>query len=90
MPARAFVIASERDVGRGVFVTLSACYGRRCDSREQADDVVFDGVLFVEHKLSSNDKFIQKFPFQFHCIFDMFIYRRMSFQLARISCTTSS
>lgn len=49
MPSRAFVIASERDVGRGVFVTLSACYGRRCDSREQADDVVFDGVLFVEH-----------------------------------------
>lgn len=49
MPARAFVVASERDVGRGGFVTLSACYGRRCNSREQADDVVFDGVLFIEH-----------------------------------------
>jgi hypothetical protein len=33
-------------------VTLSACYGRRCDSREQADDVVFDGVLFIEHRLT--------------------------------------
>ena len=46
-----FVVAPKRDVGRGVFVTLSACYGRRCYSREQADDVVFDGVLFVEHNV---------------------------------------
>jgi hypothetical protein len=35
-------------------VTLSARYGRRCDSREQADDIVFDGVLFVEHKVTLN------------------------------------
>ena len=53
IPACAFVIASERDVRRGVLVTLPACYGRRCDSREQADDIVFDGVLFVEHGFSS-------------------------------------
>ena len=63
MPACAFVIASERDVGRGVFVTLSACYGRRCNSREQADDVVFDGVLFIEHRLHPVKFFSSNFFF---------------------------
>jgi hypothetical protein len=30
-------------------VCLSACGGRGRCAREQVDDVVFDGVLFVEH-----------------------------------------
>lgn len=49
VPARAFGVAPERDVGRGVLVCLSACGGRGCCACEQVDDVVFDGVLFVEH-----------------------------------------
>lgn len=49
MPARGFVIAPERDVGRGVLMGLSACGGRRRYAREQVDEVVFDGALFVEH-----------------------------------------
>jgi len=49
MPARGFVVAPKRDVGRGVLMGLSACGGRRCYAREQVDEVVFDGVLFVEH-----------------------------------------
>jgi len=49
MPARSFVVAPERDVGRGVLMGLPACDGRRCHSREQVDEVVFDSVLFVEH-----------------------------------------
>jgi hypothetical protein len=49
MPARSLVVASERDVGRGGLMTLSTRYGWGCDSREQVDEVVFNGVLFVEH-----------------------------------------
>ena len=49
MPARAFVIASKRDVERGVFVTLPTRYGRRRYACKHVDDVVFDGVLFIEH-----------------------------------------
>lgn len=49
MPARGFVVAPKRDVGRGVLVGVPACCGRGCYTREQVDEVVFDGVLFVEH-----------------------------------------
>ncbi len=47
MPARAFGVAPERDVGRLLF--RNAAFGRGCCPHKQVADEVFDGVLFVEH-----------------------------------------
>ena len=48
MPACTAVVAPYRNIWRSVFTHLP-CACRRRYAREQVDEVVFDGVLFVEH-----------------------------------------